>query len=196
MVLDYFYANKYREYMPQLRFVEIMDSYGPKKAAEFVEMKQDNTGMIISPIHTSMINIFSKIEGKVEDPIFSVMKEMGFEICKEIEDTEALLTILDEGVYYEYNNVNVLDIASCDSPEGMNQLPTKLYSKIRNIHPDVILTRDSRKKGSYRMVSTNTDSLRFLHNPHSYFVHNSGFLVGFDNYEDYKLILKSYQTKQ
>jgi hypothetical protein len=197
MVLDYFYGKKYREYMPQLRFVEIYDSYGPKKAAEFVEMKQDNLDVVSSPIHTSMMRVFSKIEGRVKDPMLSIMKEIGFEICNQIESTETLLKSLDEAIYFEYDDVKILDNVNCKLPEGVKHdvLPTKLYSKIKDIYPEVILTKDSRQ-GGYRMVSTNTDCLKFLPNPYSYFSHNSGFLVGFEKYEDYKLILKNYSERK
>jgi hypothetical protein len=196
MVLDHFYGKKYREYMPQLRFVEIYDSYGPKKAAEFVEMKQDNLDVVLSPIHTSMMRVFSKIEGRVKDPMLSIMKEMGFEICSQIENTEMLLKALDEASYFEYKGINILDNSACVLPEGIKHdvLPTKLYSKIKDIYPGVILTKDSRQEG-YRMVSTNTDCLKFLPNPNSYFVHNSGFLVGFKKYEDYKIILENYADR-
>ena len=106
------------------------------------------------------------------------------------------MNALAGALYFEYDDVKILDNVNCKLPEGFKHdvLPTKLYSKIKDIYPEVILTKDSRQDG-YRMVSTNTDCLKFLPNPHSYFVHNSGFLVGFKKYEDYMIILKNYTER-
>jgi hypothetical protein len=190
MVLDYFYGKDYRKYMPQLRFVEIFDSYGPIKAAEFLGMSQDNLDLACSPIHSAMVGMFSKIEGEVMGPILSIMEEIGKEICTQIESTEVLLKILDDAKYIEYNKIRILDTTQCKVADGIkhDQLPTKIYSKINNLEPDVILTVDSRQNG-YRMVSINTNVLKFKPNDLAYFTHNSGFLIGFKNLSDYEAVL-------
>jgi hypothetical protein len=58
----------------------------------------------------------------------------------------------------------------------------------------VILTRDPRQEGFFRLVSINTDTLRFKPNPMSCFTHNSGFLTVFRNYDDHRAILKDYRA--
>ena len=190
MVLDYFYGKEYRKYLPQLRFVEIFDSYGPKKAAEFAGIPQDNLDIIASPLNHAMMRLFSKIEGKVTDPILPVMKEIGKEICLQIEDMQNLLKSLEDSVYFEYKKIKILDTTKCITPAGTkhDQLPTKTFCKIKNIEPDIVLTIDSRQEG-YRMVSINTDVIKFNSTEKAYFTHNSGFLVGFKEYSDYNFIL-------
>jgi hypothetical protein len=196
MVLDYFYGENYRDLMPQLRFIEIFDSYGPKKAAEFIEIKEENLDVIASPIYISIIRLFSKIEGEIKEPFYSIMLEIGRDICVKIEDTVNLLSCLKDSKYFEIFGIKVLDTTNCTPPDGYkhDSLPTKLYSKNNDLEPEVILTKDTRQNG-YRMVSINTDSLKFLPNEKSYFTHNSGFLTGFLNYEDYKEILSSVLRK-
>jgi len=193
MILDYFYANNYRQYMPQLRFLEIFDSYGPIKAAEFVSMPQENIDCVFSPLNFAMISLFSKIEGKVDGPMLVIMKEIGREICDQIENMDFMIGLLEKSNFFEYREIKILDVTKCTLPEGIkyDQLPTKIYSKINGLNPEVILTVDSRQEG-FRMVSINTDSLRFKHNEMSYFTHNSGFLTGFKKYDDYRLILDSF----
>lgn len=193
MVLDYFYGKEYRTYMPNLQFVEIFDSYGPIRAAEFAGINQDKLEVVYSPINNAMMALFSRIKGQVCDPMLSIMKGIGEEICKQIETTEILLQIIDGAERIQINNIHILDTTKCKMPEGFqhDQLPTKIYSKIKDYYPDVILTIDSRQNG-FRMVSTNTNTLKFKENEKSYFTHNSGFLVGFKEYADYEIILKQH----
>lgn len=197
MVLDYFYGKDYRIYMPNLQFVEIFDSYGPIRAAEFAGIDQNKLEVVYSPVNNAMMAVFSKINGMVRDPMLSIMGDIGEEICKQIETTEQLLKIVDQAkrMEIEINNhrIHVLDTTECKVPEGFkhDQLPTKIYSKIKDYYPDVILTIDSRQNG-FRMVSTNTNTLKFKENEKSYFTHNSGFLVGFQEYKDHEIILKQH----
>jgi len=194
MVLDYFYGKGYREYMPNLRFVEIFDSYGPKRAAEFAEIKEDSLDVITSPIHTSLLKAFSRIEGEVKSPFIDLMSQLGEEICNQIETKEQLLEILtNHANIFVHEGTTVLDTTSCMMPEGMAQdhLPTKMWCKRHGLNPEVILNIDARGNG-YRMISINTDSLKFLPNPLSTFTHNSGFLTVFDNLMDYQAILSSH----
>lgn len=199
MVLDYFYGKDYRTYMPNLQFVEIFDSYGPIKAAEFAGIHQDKLEVVYSPVNNAMMAVFSKIKGQVFDPMLSIMGEIGQEICKQIETTEQLLKIVDEAKRIEVDVngccVHILDTTECKVPEGFkhDQLPTKIYSKVKDYYPDVILTIDSRQNG-FRMVSTNTNTLKFKENEKAYFTHNSGFLIGFNQYADYEAILKEHTT--
>lgn len=197
MVLDYFYGKGYREYMPNLRYLEIFDSYGPKRAAEFAGIKEDSLDLITSPIHTSLLRAFSSIEGEVQEPFIDLMSEIGKEICGQIEIKEELLSALtNQATIFVHEGTTVLDTTSCMMPEGMahDQLPTKMWCKRHGLNPEVILNIDSRGNG-YRMVSINTDSLKFLPNPMSTFTHNSGFLTVFPNVMDYQTILSSHVVR-
>lgn len=197
MVLDFFYGEEYREYMPNLRYLEIFDSYGPKRAAEFAGIKEEAIDLTSSPIHTSLLKAFSKIEGEVGDSFLCVMKEIGREICDQIETKKELLEILsNQANLFEYEDVLILDTTCCAVPEGMahDQLPTKTWCKKRGVNPEVILNVDARGNG-YRMVSINADSLRFLPNEMCSFTHNSGFLAVFPNLMDYQPILSNHTAR-
>ena len=70
------------------------------------------------------------------------------------------------------------------------------YCKDKKIEVDVVLTIDSRNlNGGYRMVSNNVDVIKFLPNEKSYFCHNSGFLIAFNDLDDYKQILVNHIEK-
>ena len=197
MVLDYFYGEEYREYMPNLRYLEIFDSYGPKRAAEFAGVSEESLDLIASPIHSSLIKAFSKIEGEVNEPFISLMGQMGEEICTQIEIKKQLLSILaNQANMLEHEGISILDTTGCVMPEDMqhDQLPTKLWSKMNGLNPLVILNIDSRGNG-YRMVSINTDSLKFLPNNKCSFTHNSGFLTVFSDVSDYQVILSNHTQK-
>jgi len=191
MILDYFFGKDYRIFMPNLRFIEIFDSYGPERASEFVGIKQEDLEKVTSPIHVSLIRSFSKIEGLVQEPFASIMKFIGQEICEQIEGNKQMLsTLTNDSKTIEHQGILILDTTNCVPPNGFKheQLPTKAWSKMNNVDPVVILTRDSRQNG-YRMVSINTKTLKFKPNDKCYFVHNSGFLCGFEKYDDYSEIL-------
>lgn len=198
MILDFLYGKQYRDYMPDLKYLEIFDSYGPKKAAEFAGVKEESIDLMSSPIHSSLLKAFSKIEGRVDDPFISIMKMMGHEICEQIESKKELLEILDKQArIFDYEGIGILDTTGCVMPDRMqhDHLPTKIWCKINKLNPSVILNIDSRGNG-YRMVSINTDSLRFLLNDKSSFTHNSGFLTVFGILDDYKTILSRYVVKK
>jgi hypothetical protein len=92
MVLDCFYENiDYRSYFPQLRFIEIYDSFGPRKAADFVGVTNHSLEITSSPISIFLLSVFSKINGEIKSPFYELMKEIGSEICSKIENTEFLL---------------------------------------------------------------------------------------------------------
>lgn len=197
MVLDYFYEENYREFLPQLRYVEIFDSYGPSSAAKFAQIPIDSVEIISSPVYTSIIRVFSKINGEILDPMYSVMKEIGKEICEQIENSKIVFEILNTSRFFEYNNIKILDTTCCKMKEGIrhDQLPTKIYCKLNKLNPQLILTKDLRQNG-FRLVSINTDDVKFIQNDEiSYFTHNSGFLTNFPNYEDYKKIIDKYMIK-
>lgn len=193
MVLDYFYGKEYRQFLPQLRYVEIFDSYGPSEAAKFAGIPIDSVDIISSPIHLAMMRVFSRIEGEVIDPLYSVLKEIGKEICEQIENSELLFKILGDAKFFEYNNIKIFDTTKCCMPNNLkhDQLPTKIFCKYHCLNPQVILTKDSRQDG-FRLVSINIDDIKFAPNTLSYFTHNSGFLTNFPKYEDYKKILDNY----
>ena len=193
MVLDYFYGKDYRKIFPQMRFIEIMDSYGPKAASKFSGASESALDLAYNPICEAMLNVFSKTSGEINDPIYSIMKDMGKYICEKIESSTVLLNIIAIGhKSYEYDGIKIFDVSNC-IPNGFNaeDLPTKLYCKINKIDLDVVLTKDSRG-GGYRMISQNTDKIKFLPNVKSYFCHNSGFLICFNNIDDYKDILSNH----
>lgn len=198
MVLDYFYGKEYRSFLPSFRYVEIFDSYGSEKAANFIGAKQDKLDIATSPIHTYVLKAFSKTEGEIQEPFSSLMKLIGKEICEQIESNQQMMSILDkDAIFFEYQGIKILDTTKCIMPDGLayDVLPTKFWSKINNINPTVILTRDSRKENAYRMVSVNTNNIRFENNEKSYFTHASGFVCAFDNYSDYTYILTNYSKK-
>ena len=198
MILDYFYGKSYREAFPNLRFVEIYDSYGPKLAAKFAKVSEESLDIIFSPICTSVINLFSNINGEINDPMYSVMKDIGKTICDQIETSEKYMNILESGVQnYSFNNIRILDITDCKIEDGfkIENLPTKKYCKDKRIEIDVILTKDSRNAGFYRMISSNTDVIKFLPNEKANFCHNSGFLISFKEFSDYKQILLNHIEK-
>jgi len=188
-VLDYFYGKDYRIHMPQLRYIEIFDSYGPKKAAEFAGFDEGCIDKIQSPIVSSIINIFSNMSGEISGSILEIMKKIGEDICEKIEKNDYFLKKLDKSIFFNFNNIKILDVSKCEvEKKDYYRLPTKIYSKLKDIYPDVILTIDNRQDG-YRMLSSNTDVIKFKENKYSYFTHNSGFLTGFNNFEDYEKIL-------
>lgn len=191
MILDYFYKKEYRIAFPQLKFVEIMDSYGPKAAAIFFNTTEEVLEIANNPICGAIISVFSNINGEVSDPLYSVMKQMGASICHLIENTGRLLTMIENGVKFtEYKNLKIMNVVDCKIEEGFSaeELPTKKYCKLSKKEADVILTKDNRG-GGYRMISNNTDKLKFLPNEKAYFTHNSGFLVAFKELNDYTEIL-------
>lgn len=199
MVLDHFYGKEYRKSIPQLRFVEIFDSYGPKGAAKFCNTTEDVLEISASPISEAIIGVFSNIVGEVNDPLYSVMKQMGKVICEKIENTDKLLSMIKNGVaVMDYDGLKVLNVINCKIEEGFGHenLPTKLYCKLNDIQADVILSVDTRN-GGYRMISNNTDIVKFTQTNESYFCHNSGFLICFKNLNDYKpIVSKAFNLRK
>jgi len=196
MVLDYFYSD-YRIFMPNLRYIEIFDSFGSDRAAQFVGAKQESLEIAISPIHTYVLKSFSQIEGFIEEPFNSIMKMIGKEICDQIENNQKMIEILSEcASFFDYQGIKILDITKCKTPEGVSHdmFPTKVWCRIKDIRPVVILTKDTRGPG-YRMISINTNTIKFESNDKSYFTHASGFVCCFDNYSDYAYILTNHTRK-
>lgn len=195
MVLDHFYGPGYRDSWPALKYVEIFDSYGPKRAAAFAGVPEESMEITASPIHSAMTSAFSAFDGEVPEFFLKVMEMVGREICSRIESESVLFAAIDGGCrLFDRGTTRVLDVCSCSPPEGFSHenLPTKQWSKARGHEPEVILTRDPRQ-GGYRMVSINTDSIRFPQNPKAYFTHVSGFLTAFREYEDHLELLDAAQ---
>lgn len=193
MVLDHFYGRDYRDSWPALRYVEIFDSHGPKKAAAFAGVPEESMEITLSPIHSGITAAFSQVEGEVPDFFLKVMEMVGAEICSRIESEGVLFESIDRGHrLFEHAGAKVLDVCACVPPEGFSHenLPTKQWSKARGHDPEVILTRDPRQ-GGYRLVSINTDSTRFPPHPKAYFTHASGFLTAFREYDDHLEILSA-----
>lgn len=190
MVLDYFYSD-YRIFMPNLRYIEIFDSFGSDRAAQFIGTKQENLEIATSPIHTYVLKSFSKIEGLVEDSFASIMRMIGKEICDQIENNQKMMsTLTDCASFFECQGIWILDITKCETPEGVSHdmFPTKAWCKVNDLRPVIILTKDTRGNG-YRMISINTNTIKFEPNEKSYFTHASGFVCSFANYSDYPYIL-------
>jgi hypothetical protein len=196
MVLDYFYGKEYRNFYPELKLVEIHDSFGPIEAAKTFNITEGKVNNIFSnPICSAMLSIFSKIEGEINDPMYSIMKDIGKIICENIENHKTYMEIIKNGVQiYSFDDVKIMDVTCCEVTEGFKfeNLPTKKYCKDNNIEIDVVLTKDSRNKKGYRMISNNTDKIKFLPNNLASFCHNSGFLISFDYFADYKQILLNH----
>lgn len=197
MVLDYFYGKDYRTFLPQLRYVEIFDSYGSSAAAKFAGIPIESVDIVSSPIHLGIMRVFSKIDGEILDPLYSVMREIGKEICEQIENEELLFKILGDAKFFEYNGIKIFDTTKCVMPKNLkhDQLPTKIYCKFHDLQPQLILTKDSRQDG-FRLISINTDDIKFVANSLSYFTHNSGFLTNFSIYQDYKKIIDNYISNE
>lgn len=198
MVLDHLYGPGYRDSWPALRYVEIFDSYGPKRAAAFAGVSEESMEVTLSPIHSSVVDAFSGIEGEVPEFFLRFMAMVGSGICSKIESRSSLFSAIDAGHrLFTRGSTKVLDVSGCSPPEGFShsQLPTKEWSKARGHEPEVILTRDPRQ-GGYRMVSINTDSLKFAPHPKAYFTHNSGFLTAFVEYDDHLAILDESSVKE
>ena len=198
MVLDYFFGPGYRNSVRGLRFLEIMDSYGSKRAADFAGVSQESLEIISSPIHSAILKAFSRADGFVGDSMMEIMWSVGRELCNQITDSQKLFDALTEGyAIMECSGIKVLDVSRCVPPSGYDHdsLPTKAWCRDKGVKPEVILTKDSRHKGSYRMVSINTESLRFLSNGRSSFTHASGLLTSFDNYNDHQEILAKHVVR-
>lgn len=188
MLLDYFYDPSYRSHMPQLAYIEIHDSVGSSKAAKFAGISYDGLEVASSLVQHLVLKSFSGMEGRVDDPMLSLMSSMGGELCGRIEELPFLLGQLDASAkILNFSGLKVLDVTKCFSNEP-DRLPTKSWCEQRGISPSVILTKDSRKAGHYRMVSVNK-SVRFRPNPLCEYTHPSGFLTVFENLEDWTKIL-------
>lgn len=197
LVLDHFYGGDYRDLVPGLRFIEIADSYGASKAAQFAGVTRESLKVVSSPIRSAVLRSFSRIEGLMEGPMAEVMRAIGGEICRDIEDARTLFDVLTEHYrIFERGGIKVLDTTRCVLPEGLShdRLPTKAWCKSKGVDVGVVLTMDSRQEG-YRMVSVNTDDVRFLPNDRSYFTHVSGLLTGFSEYGDHEVILERHVAR-
>lgn len=194
MVMDYFYGKNYRDKFPTFRFIEIFDSYGPKAAAKFLNTTEEVLELSNNPICSAIIELFSNVSGELTDPLCSVMKEMGKSICCFIEKTDKLLKIVENGVeFVKFKDLTIINVLNCklENDVKIEELPTKKYCKINKIEADIVLTKNSRGAG-YRLISNNTDKIKFLQNEKCSFVHNSGFLVCFDKLEDYQTIISEH----
>ena len=174
-----------------MRYLEILDSHGIQRASDYAKASEEAIRLVESPIHSSMLSAFSRIDGEVTGGILEVMGMIGGDVCAKAEGKDNLLTCIDSGYrILLVGDIEVLDVCGCRPPEGLSHadLPTKLWCKVRNHAPSVILTVDTRY-GGYRMVSINTNSVRFSPHKSSYFTHASGFMVAFLEYGDHERIL-------
>lgn len=191
LVMDYFYGDSYREYFPGMRYMEILDSHGPRRAAEYAGASEDSIKTVASPIHSAVLSAFSDLEGDVKGGMIDLMGMIGSDICNKVESKDALIDCIDQGHRIRsVRGLEVLDVCGCVPPAGFSHsdLPTKLWCKTKDKSPAVILTVDTRF-GGYRMVSINTESVRFSPHESSYFTHASGFMVAFREYGDHERIL-------
>lgn len=190
MVLDYFYGETYRTHLPQLAYIEIHDSVGSSKAAKFAGISYEGLEIASSMIQHLLLKAFSRIEGRVNDPFYSIMSSMGGEICGRIEELPVLLGQLDSNArLIEFSGLKILDVTGCDVEE-FDKLPTKSWCEQKGMSPAVILTKDGRRTGHYRMVSVDK-SIRFSKNLSCEYTHPSGFLTVFADLKDWEDILGS-----
>jgi hypothetical protein len=193
MVLDYFYDPSYRLHMPQLAYIEIYDSVGSSKAAKFAGISYNGLEIASSLIQHLLLKSFSRIEGRVDNSTYSLMSSMGGELCGRIEELPFLLSELDTNAkILDFLGLKILDVTNCYSEEP-DKLPTKSWCEKNGISPSIILTKDSRKTGQYRMVSTDK-SVQFQSNPICEYTHPSGFLTAFKRLEDWEKIVSFSKT--
>lgn len=195
MVLDHLYGVSYRDHLPQFSYIEIHDSQGSSKAAKFAGLSYDVMEVAGSLVQHFVLKAFSRIEGEVADPFYSILREVGSELCSRIETVSALALELDRSSrLVEVDGLKVLDVTGCETDEP-DQLPTKSWCNKNNLSPSVILTRDARVPGSYRLVSVDKSRVVFPKNPLCSFVHASGFLAVFERLEDWESILAGAKKK-
>lgn len=187
---DIAYSITYRELFPEWKFIEQADSRGPFVAGRLFG---DGAGKYAeytrSPIVGALLKRFSKCEGLVVDEaLLNIMKGIGESIFEDFWKMEALL--MEIGSYHkmlEYGGYSILDVSSSNCPA---QLPTKQWSKINNVSPDIILAKNYRGNGGYRMIRTNDSTISFNDkHPSVTFAHITGFLVCFDDRENFKQII-------
>ena len=189
MVLDHFYGGSYRDHIPQFSYVEIHDSQGSSKAAKFAGLSLEGLEVAGSLVQHFVLKAFSRIEGEVADPFYSVLREVGSELCSRIETVSALSLELDRSArIVEKDGLKVLDVTACETDEP-DQLPTKSWCRKNNLSPAAILTKDARIPGSYRLVGVDRSKITFGESHLCSFVHASGFLAVFERLEDWESIL-------
>ena len=189
MVLDHFYGKSYREYLPQLTYIEIHDSHGSQAAAKFAGLNPSGVEIASSLVQNLVLKSFSEIEGLVSDPFYSIMLGIGDQLCRMVEEVPLMMEALDRSAeLVSFEGLDILDIVNCDV-ESPDRLPTKFWCKKRGIFPAVILTRDTRSPGKYRMIGIDKSKIDFSGCKSCDFVHPSGFMAVFDEYDTWKIIL-------
>ena len=118
MVLDYFYGKTYREDFPQLRFVEIYDSYGSKSAAKFAKVSEESLSIIHSPIRNSIISVFSKINGEINDPMYTSGLVFATAANKEQQEEEDGYLTAYEASNLTLNNTFLVVLSACETGQG------------------------------------------------------------------------------
>lgn len=190
MLLDHLYPGPYREFIPQLEYIEIHDSVGSSRAGRFAGLPYEGLEVASSLVQQLLLKGFSKIEGLVSDPFRSIMSSMGGELCGRIEEIPRMMGELDaKAKIVESCGLKVLDVTGCDVSEP-DRLPTKSWCERMGVSPAVILTKDSRRPGLYRMVGVDR-SVRFVPGKNCEYTHPSGFLTVFSDLDDWESILRS-----
>jgi len=194
MLLDHLYPEPYRQHIPQLQYIEIHDSVGSSKAAKFAGLPYEGLEIASSLIQQLMLKAFSSIEDRVPDSTYSFMSSIGSELCCRIEQMPSLFEQLNFGArLLDFSGMKVLDVTGCNAAEP-DRLPTKSWCEKNGMSPSVILNRDPRNLGSYRMVSLDK-SVRFICNPSCEYTHPSGFLTVFAKLDDWQNILSLAQSE-
>lgn len=196
LVMDHFYGDSYREFFPGMRYMEILDSHGAKRAAEYAGASEEAIRIVASPIHSAVLSAFSEIEGEVTGGIIEMMELIGSDICGKVESKDVLMSCIDKGHrIHRVRDLEILDVCGCVPPEGFSHsdLPTKLWCRSKDRTPSIVLTLDTRG-GGFRMVSVNRDSVSFVPNPKCYYTHASGFLVSFKEYDDFVGIIEEFSA--
>jgi hypothetical protein len=196
-ILEYFYGDiEFRDFMPELRFIEVCDSFGPTAAAKLIKTDIESVKMTRSPIVEGVLEIFSEFQDcRVNGPILILMAKIGENICRTIEEQKNLIDIIEDGyVLGEVSGHNILDVTGCVgvNRNDFDKLPTQYFCKMKKLDISLILTQDSREDSGYRLISINTDNIKIQPNPYSHFTHASGFLCCFKDFWRFQDIIKSY----
>jgi len=188
-VLEYYGMRNYKS-LPWISFVETFDHCGPVAAMKSINSTA-SIDDISNPIQDYMIQIFSS-RSTVEhgDYLYGVMIGIGYSIIANHDKYEKTLEILNNASNISvYNEYKVIDytVFNKDEFEQLSVLAMKHYENDNSV--DIIYNRDYRNSvDNFRLVRKG--ELNFLNAKNCegvYFVHQSGFLIGFTG--DYRKII-------
>lgn len=200
MLMDHLWGKSYRDFVQWPEFVETWDSNGPSKAMELLGSTQEKSGLVKNPLAYGLISIFSsktKLEfvgpNPVENTITSIMSLIGSSLYSVVESSQKCLDELTaNAVFLEHNGFRVLDMTGCNLIHSSETNVIDLFCNNSGKKADIILARDARDNGHFRMVRLKDDTISFKQlEGVTKFVHQSGFLVSFRDKDNWKKIIDS-----